>query len=103
VRCLAHRVGQEFDGLITGVTPFGFFVSLNDIYADGLVRLVDLPDDYYKFDDVRQRLVGRRHRRIFQLGDSVRVKVAQVDIRRRHVSLVLAEEPGAGRGAGGSR
>ncbi len=91
VRCLAQRSGEEFSGLITGVTPFGFFVSLDEIYADGLVRLVDLPDDYYKYDDIRQRLIGRRHRRIFQLGDSVRVRVAHVDIRRRHVNLVLAE------------
>jgi ribonuclease R len=91
VRCLAQRVGEEFDGLITGVTAFGFFVALDDIYADGLVRLVDLPDDYYKYDDARQRLIGRRHRRVFQLGDSIRIRVAHVDIKRRHVNLVLAE------------
>jgi ribonuclease R len=90
VRCLAHRVGEEFHGLITGVTPFGFFVSLEEIFADGLVRLVDLPDDYYKYDEARQRLLGRRHRKSFQLGDTVRVKVAHVDIKRRHVSLMLA-------------
>jgi ribonuclease R len=92
VRCLAHRVGEEFHGLITGVTPFGFFVSLEEIFADGLVRLVDLPDDYYKYDEARQRLLGRRHRKSFQLGDTVRVRVAHVDIKRRHVNLVLVEE-----------
>jgi ribonuclease R len=94
VRCLAHRVGEEFHGLITGVTPFGFFVSLEEIFADGLVRLVDLPDDYYKYDEARQRLLGRRHRKSFTLGDTVRVRVAHVDIKRRHVNLTLvtAEE-----------
>jgi ribonuclease R len=92
VRCLAHRVEEEFHGLITGVTPFGFFVSLEEIFADGLVRLVDLPDDYYKYDEARQRLLGRRHRKSFQLGDTVRVRVAHVDIKRRHVNLVLVEE-----------
>jgi ribonuclease R len=91
VRCLAHRVDEEFHGLITGVTPFGFFVSLEEIFADGLVRLVDLPDDYYKYDEARQRLLGRRHRKSFQLGDTVRVKVAHVDIKRRHVNLVLVD------------
>ncbi len=91
VRCLAHRVDEEFHGLITGVTPFGFFVSLEEIFADGLVRLVDLPDDYYKYDESRQRLLGRRHRKSFQLGDTVRVKVAHVDIKRRHVNLVLVD------------
>jgi ribonuclease R len=96
VRCLAHRVGEEFHGLITGVTPFGFFVSLEEIFADGLVRLVDLPDDYYKYDEARQRLLGRRHRKSFQLGDTVRVRVAQVDIKRRHVNLNLVTGEGPG-------
>jgi ribonuclease R len=67
-------------------------VSLEEIFADGLVRLVDLPDDYYKYDEARQRLLGRRHRKSFQLGDTVQVRVAHVDIKRRHVNLVLVEE-----------
>ncbi len=92
VRCLAHRVGEEFSGRITGVNAFGFFVSFDQMFAEGLVRLVDLPDDYYRYDEARQRLVGRRTRRSFALGDQVRVKVARVDIRRRHVNLVLVEE-----------
>ena len=92
VRCLAHRVGEEFSGRITGVNAFGFFVALNEMYAEGLVRLVDLPNDYYKFDETRMRLVGRRTQRIFHLGDDVQVMVAAVDIKRRHVNLVLAED-----------
>jgi len=92
VRCLAHRVGETFTGRITGVNAFGFFVSLDEIYAEGLVRLVDLPDDYYRYQEVQQRLVGRRTRRTFRLGDEVRVTVAKVDLKRRHVNLVLAGE-----------
>ena len=92
VRCLAHRVGDVFSGRITGVNAFGFFVSLEEIFAEGLVRLVDLPNDYYRYEESHQRLFGRRTRRIFALGDQVRVKVAHVDIRRRHVNLVLEEE-----------
>ncbi len=92
VRCLAHRVGETFSGRITGVNAFGFFVSLEEIFAEGLVRLVDLPNDYYRYEESHQRLFGRRTRRIFALGDMVRVKVAHVDIRRRHVNLVLVEE-----------
>jgi ribonuclease R len=92
VRCLAHRVGETFHGRITGVNAFGFFVSLEEIYAEGLVRLVDLPNDYYRFEETRMRLFGRRTRRTFALGDQVKVTVAHVDIRRRHVNLVLAEE-----------
>ncbi len=92
VRCLAHRVGETFSGRITGVNAFGFFVSLDELYAEGLVRLVDLPDDYYRFQEAQQRLVGRRTRRAFRLGDGVTVRVAQVDLKRRHVNLVLAEK-----------
>lgn len=91
VRCLAHRVGETFSGLVTGVNAFGFFVSLDELYAEGLVRLVDLPDDYYRFQEAQQRLVGRRTRRAFRLGDAVTVRVAHVDLKRRHVNLVLAE------------
>jgi ribonuclease R len=94
VRCLAHRVGEIFTGRITGVNAFGFFVSLEEIFAEGLVRLVDLPNDYYRYEESHQRLFGRRTRRIFALGDEVRVKVAHVDIRRRHVNLLLLEEEG---------
>ena len=90
VRCLAHRVGETFSGRITGVNAFGFFVSLEEVFAEGLVRLVDLPNDYYRYEEVRMRLTGRKTGRSFALGDQVRVKVAHVDIRRRHVNLVLA-------------
>jgi len=91
VRCLAHRVGESFTGIITGVNAFGFFVSLKELYAEGLVRLVDLPDDYYRYQEAQQRLVGRRTRRSFRLGDEVRVRMAHVDLKRRHVNLVLAD------------
>jgi ribonuclease R len=97
VRCLAHRVGEGFTGRITGVNAFGFFVSLNELYAEGLVRLVDLPDDYYRYQEAQQRLVGRRTRRAFRLGDEVQVQVAHVDLKRRHVNLVLINhEPDQG-------
>jgi ribonuclease R len=103
VRCLAHRVGETFSGRITGVNAFGFFVSLEEIFAEGLVRLVDLPNDYYRYEESHQRLFGRRTRRIFALGDLVRVKVARVDIRRRHVNLLLVEEDEAANGENGAK
>jgi ribonuclease R len=92
VRLLARRVGEVFSGRVTGVNAFGFFVALDQVFAEGLVRLVDLPNDYYRYDEVRMRLTGRKTGASFALGDQVRVKVAHVDIRRRHVNLVLAEE-----------
>jgi ribonuclease R len=92
VRFLSHRVGETFSGRVTGVNAFGFFVALDEVFAEGLVRLVDLPNDYYRYDEVRMRLTGRKTGAGFALGDPVMVKVAHVDIRRRHVNLVLAEE-----------
>lgn len=92
VRFLYHRVGETFSGRVTGVNAFGFFVALDEVFAEGLVRLVDLPNDYYRFDEVRMRLTGRKTGASFSLGDPVMVKVAHVDIRRRHVNLVLPEE-----------
>ncbi len=94
VRFLSHRVGETFSGRVTGVNAFGFFVALDEVFAEGLVRLVDLPNDYYRYDEVRMRLTGRKTGASFALGDQVRVTVAHVDIRRRHVNLVLAEEEG---------
>ena len=92
VRCLAEHIGEIFHGVIVGVTAFGFFVSLEEIYAEGLVRLVDLPDDYYLFQESRLRLKGRRTGRSFQIGDRVMVQVARVDLRRRHINLQLIED-----------
>lgn len=92
VRCLAEHVGEVFHGTIAGVNAFGFFVSLDEIFAEGLVRLVDLPDDYYNFQESRLRLIGRRQGRVFQVGDRVVVQVARVDLRRRHINLVLSTE-----------
>lgn len=91
-RCLAEHVGEVFHGIIVGVTAFGFFVSLEEIFAEGLVRLVDLPQDYFRFEEAALRLKGKRTGRTFQIGDRVTVRVARVDLRRRHINLQLVEE-----------
>ena len=91
-RCLAEHIGETFHGVIVGVTAFGFFVSLEEIFAEGLVRLVDLPDDYFQFQESHLRLKGKRTGKTFQIGDRVTVQVARVDLRRRHINLQLVEE-----------
>jgi len=93
VRCLAEHVGEIFHGVITGVTAFGFFVGLKEIFAEGLVRVVDLPGDYYRYQESRMRLLGTRTGNSYQVGDELRVQVARVDLRRRHINLVLADAP----------
>ena len=87
---LQEHVGSEFDGLIAAVTGFGLFVELGDLYIEGLVHISTLPQDYYQFDQAHQRLVGERSRRVYQLGDSLRVQVLSVNLDDRKIDLGLA-------------
>jgi ribonuclease R len=91
-RYMARRVGEEYDGLITGVVRFGFFVRLSEPGVDGLVRTSTLEGGPYRFDERNARLVGMRSRRIFRMGDILRVGVARVDPARGEVDLFLTEE-----------
>ncbi|MCB1704365.1 MAG: ribonuclease R [Halioglobus sp.] len=88
---LQDHVGDEFNGVISAVTSFGLFVELEDLYIEGLVHVTALPGDYYNFDKARQRLIGERSGRSFQLGGSVRVQVARVDLDDRKIDLELIE------------
>ena len=92
---LQGRVGEAFDAVVATVTGFGLFVELSGIYIEGLVHISALPQDYYHYDHARQRLVGERSGRSFNLGDDVRVQVARVDLDDRKIDLELLE-PGAG-------
>ena len=91
VMLMREHVGEVFEGVISAVTAFGFFVELFEIYASGVVRLVDLADDYYVLDEKNHRLIGRRTGKIFRVGDLVRVKVKEVNVRRRHITFELVE------------
>lgn len=87
---MMDKVGQEFDGVIAGVTNFGIFVELADIYVEGLAHISTLPEDYYQFDAVKHRLVGERSGHIFCLGDHVKVQLARVDLDQSQIDFVLA-------------
>ena len=88
---LQEHVGDEFDGVIVAVTGFGLFVELKDLYIEGLVHVTALPGDYYNFDMAKQRLTGERTGRSFQLGGTVRVQVARVDLDDRKIDLELID------------
>lgn len=88
---MQEHVGEEFDGIIAGVTSFGFFVTLSEIYVDGLVHVSNLKDDYYRFDEVQQRLVGERSGLVYALGDAVRVSVAAVNLDERKIDFDLVD------------
>ncbi|HSB10821.1 MAG TPA: ribonuclease R [Blastocatellia bacterium] len=81
---MSERVGDEFDGVITSVRDYGFYVELDEFFVEGLVHINTLRDDRYEFQERKHRLVGLRTRREFRLGDRVRVSVDRVD-RTRHL------------------
>lgn len=86
---LNDRVGEAFNGVIAGVTGFGFFVELENLYTEGLVHVSTLANDYYHFDNATQRLVGEHSRQVFRLGDRVQVKIAGVNLDERKIDLEL--------------
>ena len=87
---IQQHVGAEYQGIISGVTRFGFFVELKDLYIDGLVHVTSLTNDYYYFDAIRHALVGERGGTRYQLGDELKVKVAKVDIDERKIDFELS-------------
>jgi len=89
VEFMERHLGEEFDGRISGVTAFGFFVTLDAYFVDGLVHVNTLQDDFYRFQEGSYALVGDRGRRQYRLGDPVRVQVVRVDKEARHVDFLL--------------
>lgn len=92
VEFLSERIGQEYEGVISGVTEHGFYVQLRDIYCEGMVRMSELKDDYYVYTPQRHALVARGRGRQYQLGQDVRVRVLSTDTKRRHIDLGLARD-----------
>jgi ribonuclease R len=88
---LKDKLGFDFEGIISGVTNFGLFIEVTENLAEGLVRMRDLDDDYYEFDEKNYSLVGRRTKRIFRLGDKVTVKLIRVDEEKREVDFLIVE------------
>ena len=89
---MADRIGQEFDGVISGVTEFGIYVEDTLSKCEGMVPLRDLSSDYYEFDEDNYRLVGRRTRRVYNLGDKVRFRVEHANLERRQLDFSIIEE-----------
>jgi len=88
---LSKRTGQEFDGVISGVLNFGFFVELAESFVDGLVHAGSLTDDYYEYDEHNFCLIGRRTRKMYRLGDPARVKVVSVSVSEGMADFELVD------------
>lgn len=81
---------KVYDGLISGVTEWGIFVEIIETKCEGMIRMADMDDDFYEFDEKSFSVIGRRRRKIYTLGDPVRVKIKKTDVDRRTIDLVLA-------------
>ncbi len=88
---MRERIGEEFDGTVSGVTSFGVFVTLDELAIDGLVHVTELGRDYFHFDAVRHALVGEHSGVTYQLAGRLRVKVARVDMEQTKIDFVLAD------------
>ena len=94
VKFMQDRVGEDFDGLITSVTKFGFFVELTDLFVEGLVPLNTLTDDRYTYHENTREIIGQRSRKIYSLGQKIRVLVDRIDpVEKKIQFAVLEEEP----------
>ena len=91
VRFMADKVGDEFDGYITGVTAFGLFIELIEHFVEGMVHVSTMADDYYRFIEKQHVLRGENTGRVYRLGDRVRVQVIKIDMERRQIDLGLSE------------
>ena len=89
VEFMKDKLGQVFDGVVSGVTEWGLYVELNENKCEGLVPIRDLDDDFYEFDDKNYCLLGRRTKRTYQLGDAITVKVAQANLERKQLDFAL--------------
>ncbi|MFZ6732547.1 ribonuclease R [Undibacterium sp. Ji42W] len=88
---IRNKVGEEFTGMITGVTQFGIFVQLDEIFIEGLVHVTELGADYFQYDEARHELRGERTGKRYQLTDKVTVQVSRVDLDARKIDLAIVQ------------
>lgn len=92
VEFMGERIGNVYDGVISGVTEWGLYVEINENKCEGMISMRDLGNDYYEFDEKNYCLIGRRHHRKFSLGDPVKIKVARANLEKKQLDFVLANE-----------
>ncbi|MCG8501508.1 MAG: RNB domain-containing ribonuclease, partial [Firmicutes bacterium] len=87
---MQDRIGEIFEGVISGVTSFGMFVELENT-IEGLVKISNLEDDYYIFDDRNYSLIGETSKKVYKIGDEVEVKLVKADVASRQIDFILVE------------
>ena len=91
VEFMGERMGQEFDGTISGVTEWGLYVEVNENKCEGMIPMRELDDDFYDFDEKAYCLTGRRYHKKYSLGDPVRIKVVRANLERKQLDFALVE------------
>jgi ribonuclease R len=89
---LMERIGQEFDGLISGVSKWGIFVELTESKCEGMIPLRNMNDDFYYLDDENYRIIGQRSGKIYRLGDAIRIRVKKIDLQKKQMDFELVRE-----------
>ena len=93
VEFMMDKIGQEFDGHVSGITEWGMYVEIEPTKIEGMVSLRDIRSDFFEFDEARYRLVGKRSHKIFRLGDAVRIRVLNANLEQRILDYELIENP----------
>ena len=92
VEFMQDKIGMEFDGAISGITEWGMYVEIDETHIEGMVPLREIKSDFFDFDEERYRLVGRRTRKVYRLGDRVRIKVKEANLDQRLLDYELIEQ-----------
>lgn len=92
VKFMSDKVGEVYNGFISGVAAYGLFVELDTYFVEGLIHVSNLHDDYYTYDERQHALIGEHRRRIFRLGDPIQVRVERVDLENWQIDFGLMEE-----------
>ncbi len=90
VEFMGDKIGEEYDAHISGITSYGIYAEIDENHCEGMVPIRDLDDDYYEFDERNFCLRGRRRHHKYQLGDAIRIKVAQANLEKRQLDFTLA-------------
>ena len=92
VEFMSGHIGEEFDAVISGVTEWGFYAEINENKCEGMIPMRTLQDDYYEFDEANYCIIGRRRKRKFTIGDTVRIRIVRANLDRKQLDFELVEE-----------
>ena len=93
VEFMTYAEKKVYQGLISGVTEWGIYVEIIETKCEGMIRMSDMTDDFYEFDEKNYRVIGRRRKKIYRLGDEVQVRVKKTDVDRRTMDLAFESGP----------